>query len=160
MVPLNNTSDDDSTSPINNSYDLTSPSINAVDDSTSNYDNLFVSRGVGRGRNIFSPTDQTTSARPSPSLTFAPSPNVQRAFNERNTSNTLAVGCGVGRGQNISRPSNQTTSATIGWEVRRSVGRAGRYSSPYQCLTRTGEEVEEENPLRMSPQSIYFHDVN
>ena len=69
----------------------------------------------------------------------------RRVFAKRNTSNTSADGCGVGRGQNISRPSNQTTSASIGREVRHGVGRAGRYSSPYQRPSRTGEEMEEEN---------------
>ena len=70
----------------------------------------------------------------------------QRIFAERNTSSTSVAGRGVGRGQNISRPFNQTTSASIGREVRRGVGRAGRYSSPYQCPTRSAEEeIEEEN---------------
>ena len=70
----------------------------------------------------------------------------QRVFAERNTSSTSVAGRGVGRGQNISRPFiNQTTSASIGREVRRGVGRAGRYSSPYQRPTRSEEETQEEN---------------
>ena len=70
----------------------------------------------------------------------------QRIFAERNTSSTSVAGRGVGRGQNITRPFNQTTSASIGREVRRGVGRAGRYSSPYQRPTRSAEEeIEEEN---------------
>ena len=73
------------------------------------------------------------------------SPMSQRIFAERNTSNTSVVGRGVGRGQNIYRPFNQTTSPSIGREVRRGVGRAGRYSSPYQRPNRSAEEIEEEN---------------
>ena len=69
----------------------------------------------------------------------------RRVFAERNTSNTSAAGRGVGQGQNISCPSNQTTSASIGREVRRGVGRAGRYSSPYQRPSRSAEEIEGEN---------------
>ena len=69
----------------------------------------------------------------------------QRVFAERNTTSTSVAGRGVGRGQNISRPFNQTTSASIGLEVRRGVGRAGRYSFPYQCTTRSEEETQEEN---------------
>ena len=103
------------------------------------------------------PADDSTSTNNSTDDLTSPSNNAvddstsnpvnlsQRIFAKRNTSSTSAVGRGVGQGQNISRPSNQTTSASIGREVRRGVGRAGRYSSPYQRPTRSGEETEEEN---------------
>ena len=96
------------------------------------------------------PADDSTSTNNSTDDLTLPSNNAvddstsnhnnlpQRIFAECNTSSTSAAGRGVGRGQNISRPSNQTTSASIGREVRRGVGRAGRYSSPYQRPTHTG----------------------
>ena len=78
----------------------------------------------------------------------------QRIFAERNTSSTSVAGRGVGRGQNISRPFNQTTSASIGREVRRGFGRAGRYSSPYQRPTRSAEEEIEEQNYFPAPSNL------